>query len=179
MDWNAIADTAERQKLAQTLVALTPEFGWRQSTLERASAEVLSTRNGWRTIFPRGARDAIWHISLVSDASMKRKFEDKRVAAMSEVIDERLKQNVDLKPFVRQVMLFDIVHPVQALARMQRTSKVMYACLSGEQAPNWFALTCLNLAYTAVVFVWLFDRTPDDMRTKTASRRLMRVCGLG
>jgi hypothetical protein len=146
--------------------------------LKKASLAVFSAPDGWRAIFPRGSRDAIWHISLLSDASMMSAFANSPAAAMSVVIDKRFDQNADLKPFVRQVMLFDFLHPFQALARMQRTARAMYACLGAGNVPSWLALTRLNIAYTAIVFVWLCDDTLDDVRTKAVTRPLMRACGL-
>ena len=98
---------------------------------------------------------------------------------MSEVILERLSQNTALKPFVRRVMLFDLLHPVQALARMQRTSRVMLACLGPHSGHAEAArVTLLNLAYTAIVFAWLFDREGEGGLTRDLTTRLMAALKL-
>jgi hypothetical protein len=127
-------------------------------------------------VFPDGEREAIWFTSRISDASMKTAFDDRAAPGMSEVILTRFAQNSDLKAFVRQAMLFDMAHPLQALARMQRTARVMMACVAGGKT-DWLSLTCLNIVYTVIVFIWLFDRTKDGQRTAGATRWAMRRLG--
>jgi ubiquinone biosynthesis protein COQ9 len=176
MDWNAVADDPDRQKLARTLVDLTPRTGWSQNALNQASAQAFGDTQAWKAIFPGGSRDAIWHISLVSDASMRGAF-PRPASSMSAVIDERLAQNADLKPFVRRVMFFDMLHPFQALARMQRTAAAMFDC-SPSGSHSAAARVALNISYTAIVCLWLFDRSDGGARTARFTRTVLRSIGL-
>ncbi len=178
MDWNAIEDDPERRRLAIALADLTPGLGWGRGTLALASRQAFSDADAWKRIFPRGARDAIWHISRISDASMVQALAAAPAASLCAVIGERLDQNAHMKSFVRRVMLFDMLHPFQALARMQRTARAMMACLPPQaRQTSAFALMLLNLAYTGIVFVWLFDRTSGNARTRTVTKRAMGVIG--
>jgi hypothetical protein len=178
MRWDATPADPEAIALARDLVDRVPTSGWSRRTIAAASAGVLSDPERWRGLFPRGSRDAIWFVSTISDASMKLAFAAP-AAAMSSVILERLEQNRDLKPFVRQVMRFDIIHPIQALARMDRTARVMFDCVANRAGPpSRAALIALNLVYTAIVFVWLFDRGPADAFTRRVTPRAMRLIGL-
>jgi hypothetical protein len=98
---------------------------------------------------------------------------------MSTVIITRLEQNAHLKPFVRKVMLFDVFHPAQAFSRMQRTSRAMFTCLgAGARPPSLRLITGLNIIYTGIIFLWLFDQTEDNARTKRIARRLMPLIGM-
>jgi hypothetical protein len=170
---------AERRAVVAALLDLVPQSGWRRSTLEAAGRQGLGDPNAWRRVFPRGVRDGIWRVSDISDASMRAAFDAVPANAMSEVIAERFAQNAGLKHFVRQVMAFDVVHPLQALARMQRTARVMFACLGpGVRPPSACELAILNLAYTATVFVWLFDWSDGGKRTVAFTRGAMRLIGL-
>ena len=179
MRWDAVQAPADQIALARELVERVPASGWGRRALAAASANVLSDPRGWRVVFPGGPRDAIWFVSTVSDASMKLAFTGARASDMSAVILERLDQNRDLKPFVRQVMLFDLAHPIQALARMDRTARVMFECLAARPTPPpRAALIALNLAYTAIVFVWLFDRSQGDAFTRSLTPKAMRLIGL-
>ena len=179
MRWDAIAADPEAIALARDLVDRVPTSGWSRRTIAAASASELSDPERWRGLFPRGARDAIWFVSTVSDASMKLAFAATPAPSMSSVILERLEQNRDLKPFVRQVMRFDLAHPIQALARMDRTARVMFDCVANRAGPPSRAtLIALNLVYTAIVFVWLFDRGPADAFTRRVTPRAMRLIGL-
>jgi hypothetical protein len=177
MRWDATPADPEAIALARDLVDRVPTSGWNRRTLAAASAGVLSDPERWRGLFPRGSRDAIWFVSTVSDASMKLAFAAAPAPAMSSVILERLEQNRDLKPFVRQVMRFDIIHPIQALARMDRTARVMFDCVA-TAPPSRAALIALNLVYTAIVFVWLFDRGPANAFTRRVTPKAMRLIGL-
>ncbi|MFO1013775.1 MAG: hypothetical protein U1E50_08425 [Caulobacteraceae bacterium] len=143
-----------------------------EAVLRRAPAEGLGA-----VAFPGGVKAAIWFISEASDASMAAAFSTQRAQSMSDVIDLRFAQNRDLKGFVRRVMFFDLLHPVQALQRMQRTARVMFRCL-GAAKPTPMAVTCLNLAYTLVVFRWLLDRSAEDAATARFSRRVMSLIGM-
>jgi hypothetical protein len=178
MRWDAIPAPPDKIALTRDLVERALASGWGRRTLAAASMSVLSDPDGWRDVFPRGSRDAIWFVSTVSDASMKLAFATAPAPDMSMVILERLGQNRDLKPFVRQVMLFDILHPIQALARMDRTARVMFDCVEAPAPPSRAALIALNLAYTTIVFVWLLDRTAGDGFTRSIIPRAMRLIGL-
>ncbi|MDO9223773.1 MAG: hypothetical protein Q7U20_08700 [Caulobacter sp.] len=176
MDWSAIPDDPSRNALAEALVPITATQGWTRAALAQASVAALPGPDSWRDLFPRGAVDAIWHISKVSDASMLAAFRHCPATSLVAVVDERFAQNRDLKPFVRRVMDFDVLHPLQALRRMQRTARAMYQCLGQSRpGPSFATLTLLNLLYTMVVFIWLFDRSPDDRITRGATRRLMAL----
>ncbi len=170
MDWRAIESPPDHVALAQALVGVTARWGWNRRALDEASQTVFSDPRRWRTVFPRGAKDAIWFISRISDASMKAAFDAESALDMTDVILTRFAQNSDLKAFVRRVMLFDVVHPVQALLRMQRTARVMMACVAGGGKTDGWSLTRLNLVYTVIVFIWLFDDTPGDRRTTGVTR---------
>lgn len=179
MRWDATPAEPDKIALARDLIERVPSSGWSRRTLAAASASVLSDQRAWRGFFPNGSRDAIWFVSTVSDASMKLAFAAARAPDMSSVIIERLDQNRDLKPFVRRVMLFDMAHPIQALARMDRTARVMVECVGARaKPPSRAALIGLNLVYTAIVFAWLFDRGPDDTFTRSLTPRAMRLIGL-
>jgi len=180
MRWDAIPAPPDKIALTRDLVERVPASGWSRRTLADASASVLSDPDRWRGLFPNGSRDAIWFVSTVSDASMKLAFAAARASDMSAVILERLDQNRDLKPFVRQVMLFDFTHPMQALARMDRTTRVMFECVEARaMPPSRAALIALNLVYTGIVFAWLFDRGPTDAFTRSLTPRAMKLIGLG
>jgi hypothetical protein len=179
MRWDAIPAPPDKLALTRDLIERVPASGWRRHTLAAASACVLSDPDGWRDFFPKGSRDAIWFVSTLSDASMKLAFATAPAPKMSTVIVERLDQNRDLKPFVRQVMLFDLIHPIPALARMDRTARVMFECLAARPTPpSRAALIALNLVYTAIVFVWLFDHSQGDAFTRSITPKAMRLVGL-
>lgn len=178
MDWHAVENRPDQVALAQALIDVTARRGWNGWALEEASQMVFADPRRWRAVFPQGARDAIWFISRISDASMEAAFDSVSAADMAEVILTRFAQNSDLKIFVRQVMLFDVRHPVQALMRMQRTARSMMACLAGGGKADWLSLTRLNLVYTVIVSIWLFDRTPGDRRTAEAARWAVKRFGL-
>jgi hypothetical protein len=174
-----IASDPEKAALARALIERVPLWGWGETTLSAASGAAFEDATKWRRMFPRGARDAIWFISEVSDASMTLPFLDSPAPSMSTVIITRLEQNGHLKPFVRKVMLIDVIHPIQAFSRMQRTSRAMLACLgAGAPLPSLRALARLNVIYTGIVFLWLFDRTDGNARMKRVARRLMRLIGM-
>jgi hypothetical protein len=129
MRWDVLDAPPEKIALARELVRVCSSAQWGHAALRAGWEVAFHDPQRWRLVFPTGSRDAIWFISEVSDASMRAAFENAPARSMSEVILERLSQNTTLKPFVRRVMLFDLLHPFQALARMQRTSRAMFACL--------------------------------------------------
>lgn len=175
MRWDVVTAVREKLALAEAIVPISARQGWSVSTLRSASAVVCNDQEAWRRHFPRGAADVIWFISEVSDASMATAFEGRLASRIADVIWERLQQNTELKPFVFRVMLFDMLRPFQAVARMQRTAQVMRRCLApGAKTPN---TTPLNWTYTFIVFVWLCDRTRGDALTMRLNRWLMRVIG--
>lgn len=179
MLWDQIETDPDQRALALALIERVPQSGWRVRALAAASEAVFHNAQQWRELFPGGARDAIWFISEVSDASMKLPFLASPAPSMSAVVRARLEQNSHLKPFVRKVMLFDLIHPVQAVSRMQRTARAMFECLpSTGLRPSRFAIGGLNLVYTAIVFVWLFDRSRCHGLTKWITGKSMRVVGL-
>jgi hypothetical protein len=177
--WDRIAGDPDKRALALALIERVPLLGWRDTALSAASEAAFSDATKWQQIFCRGSRDAIWYISEVSDASMKLPFLDSPAPNMSTVIITRLDQNRHLKPFVRQVMLFDVLHPVQAFSRMQRTSRMMFTCLAHDhRRPSLCSIAALNVLYTAIVFVWLFDRTEGNAFTQRMVRQLTRLIGM-
>lgn len=178
MHWDRIERDTAKRCFGRALTALVPELGWQREALDRASRDAWGQEAHWRIIFPGGVRQAIWYISDISDASMALMLSSGPLPRMSDVIAERLSQNSLLKPFVRKVMLFDFLHPIQALRRMQRTALVMIACARGTSVrPSWISATALNLAYTLVVFIWLFDRSNGDYTTHKITKALMRLIG--
>ena len=175
MRWDVLAAAPEKLALAEALVPISSEQGWGASALRAAASAVCDDQEAWRRHFPRGASDVIWFISEVSDASMVAAFEGHPASRIADVIWERLQQNTELKPFVFRVMLFDMLRPFQAVARMQRTAQIMRRCLaSGAKTSN---TTLLNWTYTFIVFVWVCDRTRGDALTMRLNRWLMRVIG--
>jgi hypothetical protein len=177
--WERTASDPDKVALARALIERVPSWGWGEAALAVASKAAFDDVAKWRQIFPRGARDAIWFISEVSDASMAFPFVESPAPSIFTVIITRLEQNDLLKPFVRKVMLFDVIHPVQACSRMQRTSRAMIACLgAGAPPPSLRAVTGLNVIYTGIVFLWLHDRTEGNARTKRVARRLIRLIGM-
>jgi hypothetical protein len=178
MWWDRIEADAEKRALAIALIEHVPQSGWRERTLCAASTAALCNEQGWRRTFPNGARDAIWFISEVSDASMKLAFEASPAGCMSTVVAERLEQNGHLKLFVRKVMLYDLLHPIQAVRRMQRTAHAMLGCMPRmDRAPSRFEVAALNAAYTVIVFVWLFDTTRGQSLTSRTTASVMRLIG--
>lgn len=175
MRWDVLDADAEKIALARALVPISTRRGWGAATLRAAASAVCNDAEAWRRHFRRGARDAIWFISELSDASMAAAFENSPALRIAYVIWERLEQNSDLKPFVLRVMLFDMLHPFQAVARMQRTARVMRNCLA--PSANAPATTLLNWTYTFIVFVWLCDRTHGDALTLRLNQWLMRQIG--
>ncbi|MEQ1489660.1 MAG: hypothetical protein ABL932_03830 [Terricaulis sp.] len=175
MRWDELTADPAKLTLAQALVPLSARRGWNTDTLRLAANSACGAAEAWRLHFPRGARDAIWFISEISDASMAAVFEISPASNIAEVIGERLQQNSELKPFVFRVMSFDMLHPFQAITRMQRTAHVMRHCLAPDaKAPG---TTLLNWTYTFVVFVWLCDRTRGGALTMRLNRFLMRCIG--
>lgn len=178
MFWDQATDP-DKKALALALIERVPGAGWREATLSSASEAVLADPTGWRQHFPKGAQDAIWFISEASDASMKLPFASTPSPSMSAVIVTRFDQNSHLKPFVRNVMLFDMLHPLQAVSRMQRTAQTMFECMQdGGTSGTARAIAKLNAVYTALVFVWLLDRTDGNALTKRLTARAMRAVGL-
>lgn len=179
MRWDTIPAPPARRALGEALVTIASRRGWGHAALAEAAEAVLADPAGWRRHFPRGARDAIWYISEVSDASMRASFLDRPAPSIASVIAERLAQNAAMKPFVRRVMHYDIRHPLQAIARMQRTARVMSDCLDESRPrPGAIRLTLLNLCYTTIVFLWLVDRSTGGRGTRAATRRLMGLLKL-
>ncbi|WP_312316170.1 hypothetical protein [Stenotrophomonas sp.] len=169
MDWSAVHLDETELRLMRTFVDLAPQAGVGTRALAQASRVALGDSDGWQRCVPGGPTGILWRISEVSDASMLAPFQTNPARDMAEVITTRFAQNQHLKPFVRRVMHYDMLHPVQALARMQRTAKVMFACCARQPAPGVVAHMALNLVYTALVFLWLFDRSAGDATTRAAT----------
>ena len=179
MRWDVVPASPGRIALARALVDAAAREGFSRRAMATASMASLGSAEAWRELFPRGVTEAIWFISEASDASMRNAFAQKAASGMAAVIDERFAQNRDLKGFVRRVMVYDLLHPWQALRRMQRTARVMIECLEGGLTRVGPArLTSLNLVYTMLVFHWLFDRTDGNARTRRLTRGAMRSLGL-
>ena len=175
MRWDAFPAPPRRIAFARALVEATERQGFSRRATATASTTSLGSAKAWHALFPGGPTEALWLISAVSDASMRSSFADRPAADMAAVIDERFEQNSHLKGFVRRVMLYDMLHPWQALGRMQRTARVMAECLApGRPGPGRARLTFLNLVYTMLVFHWLFDRSAGDSRTRRITRLAMR-----
>jgi hypothetical protein len=170
VDWTAGPAAPDRIRLGQVFVCNAPTLGLSRANLTKSSEEAFGDGKRWMVLFPRGLTEVIWLISEVSDASMCAAFSFGPAPDIASVIQIRFDQNAALKPFVRRVMEYDIMHPVQALARMQRTARAMYGCLSEARTkPGAGGLTILNLVYTGLVFLWLLDRTAGDRLTRAAT----------
>ena len=172
--WESLAAAPDRIRVAQTLVTLSAQRGWSEAVMAEAAQAALGHQERWLEHFPHGPADAIWFISEVSDASMAERFATAGAASIGAVIDERLRQNRHLKHFVWKVMLFDLLHPVQALRRMDRTARVMVRCLARPPKAGGARVHLLNGIYTLLVFVWLLDRSPGDTITRRLTRLLTR-----
>ncbi len=157
MDWTSIAADPEKIEISEEAVRQIERHGVTLFALDSASIAVSKAASHWRYYFPGGLTDALWFISEVSDASMAQAFVDTKAQDLSQVISIRFQQNTELKKFVRRVMLYDFCHPTQAIARMQRTARIMYACTGTIEAPNRARVLGLNLYYTLLVMVWLID----------------------
>jgi len=175
MDWTALPLDATELHLMRVFVDRVPQDGVGPRALAQASRAALDDPQAWRRHFPGGPTGILWRISEVSDASMLAPFESNPARDMAEVITTRFAQNQHLKPFVRRVMHYDMRHPVQALARMQRTAKVMFACRAVQPTPGVFAHITLNLVYTALVVRWLLDRSDADAATRSATVAATRL----
>ncbi|WP_109126480.1 hypothetical protein [Dyella sp. C11] len=175
MNWDVLPADPEQLRLARCFVDAVPACGVSRRALAQASREAFSDPARWTAFFPDGPTGMIWFISDVSDASMHAIYAMEPAQCIADVIGERFAQNAELKPFVRRVMQYDVLHPFQALARMQRTAKVMYACRARIERPGFIRLALLNIFYTALVLFWLYDRSPHDTRTKAATDALMRL----
>jgi hypothetical protein len=177
--WDALPAAPRRIAVAQAVVKAAARNGFSRRAMAAASTASLGTADAWRELFPGGATEALWFVSAVSDASMRSALVERPPADMAAVIDERFEQNSHLKTFVRRVMLYDLLHPWQAVARMQRTARVMVECLPPNRRRVGRArLTLLNLLYTMLVFHWLFDGTDGDARTRRMTRSAMRRLSL-
>jgi hypothetical protein len=177
MYWDKVEPDSMRRAFGFQVIQLVPFLGWKKSLMQ-ASKAAYGDSMQWTLAFPGGTRDVIWYISSVSDRSMKSAFLSVPAVNMSSVIDERFRQNRELKHFVRQVMFFDMWHPVQGISRMQRTAGIMFECISsGQEKHSTAKLLSLNILYTLVVIVWLLDRTHDDLVTKKVTRVFMRFMG--
>jgi len=178
MDWSVVDGASDRVRLAQAFVRIVPSAGVNRQTMRLAAKEALGSADGWKKVFD-GPTEVLWFVSEVSDASMCAAFVGTPAREMTEVVNVRLDQNGSLKPFVNQVMLYDVLHPIQALARMHRTARAMYDCLGqGSPSAGQPRLTLLNLAYTGLVFRWLIDRSERDRHTKSTTRAVFRLLGL-
>jgi hypothetical protein len=175
MNWDALPSDPCQLRLAKCFVDAVPDCDVSRVALERASRNAFGDSARWEEFFPAGPTEMVWFVSEVSDASMQAAYSAKPAQRIADVITERLAQNAELKPFVRRVMQYDALHPFQALTRMQRTAKVMYACRAGAERPGLISSALLNVCYTALVFFWLYDRSPGDVRTKAATDALMRI----
>jgi hypothetical protein len=175
MDWTALTADEHQVRLARSVVGVVPLCGVNRAALAKAAQAAFGDPWKWTEIFPGGPTATIWFVSDISDASMRAAYRLAPAERMADVITERFAQNAGLKPFVKQVMRYDVCHPVQALARMQRTARAMYACKAFPGRPGIVRLAALNVIYTALVFYWLADRSPDNGRTKAATEAAMRV----
>lgn len=158
MDWTSISATPARIALAQAAVRLIPTYGVTTKAFVLASKAVGGKAPDWQAHFPGGRTEALWFISEISDASMKKAFVRIPAPDLAEVIKVRFDQNSDLKVFVRRVMCYDMFHPVQAIRRMQRTASVMFDCLPSRAKPATTKLIALNFFYTFLVMLWIVDK---------------------
>lgn len=178
MDWFALSLDAQERRLLRAFVESAQHEGVGSRALSHAANATFGDRDRWKAFFPKGPTQALWRISELSDASMRVPHLERPAAGMADVIETRFEQNRDLKPFVRRVMHYDCLHPVQALNRMQRTANVMFQCRASQSVVGVAKLATLNVSYTALVFFWLFDRSPNDTRTRSVTLMVMRMLRL-
>jgi hypothetical protein len=117
-------------------------------------------------------RSVAWELNAIADRKTARRFTNAG-AGFEQLIMDRFEQNRGLKRSVRRLAWSDLFHPVGTLRRTGRTAKVMLAC-RGRDA----GAVRLTLVYSATVLVWLADRTPDERRTRRATRWLLALAGL-
>lgn len=166
MDWMSVNVASGKIAIAQEAVRLIPEYGVSTKAFAIASEAIESDASAWRRHFPGGLTEALWFISEVSDASMANAFNEAPAHDLATVVAVRLDQNASLKPFVRRVMLYDFMHPFQAIERMQRTAKVMYGCTLTMSTPSFRAVATLNCSYTLLIMLWILDLGPTNRLTR-------------
>lgn len=175
MDWSSINASRAKVSIARNAITCIPDLGVSAEAFDEAYSGAGLSGSTWREYFPGGLTDALWFISEASDSSMARDFVGAPAPDLAAVINIRFIQNRELKPFVRRVMVYDFFHPIQAVARMQRTARMMYSCLGRMDAPSKWRVAALNILYTFLVMVWLADRTQQDRVTKGLTRIVARL----
>jgi hypothetical protein len=175
MDWDVLPTDPDRLRLAKCFVETVPACGVNRVALSQASSDTFGDATRWAEFFPAGSTEMIWFVSDVSDASMRAAYAVEPAQRIADVVAVRFAQNAELKPFVRRVMQYDVLHPFQALARMQRTARVMYACKAHAERLGFIRAALLNVFYTVLVFFWLYDQSPGNVRTKATTDVLMRL----
>ena len=177
MNWSALELSPQQVAFGRAFVAAVPGEGVSRAAAQSAAREAQLDEPSCRALY-RNLTGVLWFVSDVSDASMAAAFRSVAADDMATVIRTRFEQNATLKPFVRRVMLYDVAHPMQAVARMQRTARAMYGCLPSRAVPGRFRLGVLNVAYTLIVFVWLFDRSNGNQHTHRLTLKAMQWIGL-
>lgn len=174
MNWEQVERNHVRRAVGKRLVETITRFGLNQRALTITKDDSTKEELAFCS-FLANPTSAVWYISEISDASMA-KDSVGSTSSMAEVIWIRLHQNEHLKPFVRRIMAFDILHPIQALRRMHRTARIMYACVGTPNASTFRAIV-LNITYTIIVFRWLFDKSDGSNKTRNLTLTLMRLIG--
>ena len=123
-----------------------------------------------------GVHATIWQVADRADRNMVRAFAHAKPATLQVLVAARLVQNRRRKRLVRKILLVDFRHPCKAIARTQRTSRLM-AELAGVRPTQAF-LAATTFAYTLVVIAWLADRSDGDRWSHALSARLMRLPAL-
>jgi hypothetical protein len=116
-------------------------------------------------------RDVAWALNDIADSEMCRRFQGKLGVSWNELIRYRFIQNAPLKASVMRLARSDIWHPVDTLARTDKTARAMQACGAPGGA---IKRSLMVLVYSTCVLVWLVDRTPSQHLTSRAVRLFAR-----
>lgn len=176
--WSTVEQDNRKRAFALALVEMVSNRGWAEASLSRASAHAYGDPTLWKSVFPGGAQEAIWYISDLADLEMRTAFLDRNhpFPTLSAVILTRLHQNADLKKFVFRLLLVDILHPVRALTRTQRTSRHMLVCM-GQATSTFWMRSAITVLYTLVVLTWLVEAASVPSASRRVAHLVSRLVG--
>jgi len=177
--WSKVEPDSKKRAFALALLDLVPSRGWGEASLSQASVLAYGDPTVWKSVFPGGTQEAIWHISELADLEMRAAFDFgvQRPPALSAVILTRLHQNADLKKFVFRLLLVDILHPVRALTRTQRTSRHMLHCIGRGTTSTIWLQSAITVLYTFVVLTWLAEESTAPSASKRVAVFASRLVG--
>jgi len=154
MYWLHVDDNESRLALINQLMIDTKRKFWSNDVMRSASQSALGDPDAWRSYFS-DYQQAIWHMADLADREMERVLETTPPHTISEIIKLRLDQNVVHKGAVRHLFLTDVLHPILAVRRTNRTSKKILN--SAGYKPEAFGIPLITAKYTFVVMAWLVE----------------------